>query len=374
MIKKILKRLVPCSVIARVRLGSRYKKYLSYLNALASEEHLNADFLFGTPLHTNLGDHLITLAEHNFLESVCKRKIVEIPTEVFQTCKAAIMKAVPADAVIYINGGGWMGNLWPEDELFIQELVDSFREHRVVIFPQTIYYDEETNGMRELIRKGAERYSRCHNLTLCVREYRSYVLACKYYPKTDVRLMPDMALGYSIQFHGTFHKKVIGVCFRDDRESAVDSDRIIFLKTILKDAGYCFKEITTISKKRIPEEQRAEAVKQRLREFYECGFVITDRLHGMIFAYLVGTPCVVFDNKTQKVSGVYKQWLSECSNIFPVFGQVDRNEVERFINNNREKIECRNDLFKDILDKFIREIEYGRNQKINIRADSESEM
>ncbi|MBD5523915.1 MAG: hypothetical protein HDR04_05775 [Lachnospiraceae bacterium] len=374
MIKEMLKRIIPRSVIARFRLGSEHKKYLLYINSLASEKNLEADFLFGTPLHTNLGDHLITLSEHNLLEKNCSRRVIEIPTEVFQSYKSDVMKVVPADAIIYINGGGWMGNLWPDDELYMQELVDSFSEHRVIILPQTIYYDEKTGNMGDLIREGADKFSRCNKLILCVRDYRSYVLAREYYPKVDVRLMPDIALSYSIQFNDTFQKKVVGVCLRNDRELVVNHAGIALIKTIMEADGYYFREITTMSKKRVSEEEREKTVKQKLREFYECGFVVTDRLHGMIFAYLVGTPCIVFDNKTQKVSGVYKQWLSESSNIFSVFEEIDRDKLESFIENNQEKKKCTNDSLKEMFVKFIKEIEYGRNKEINIGVDSESKM
>ena len=37
--------------------------------------------------------------------------------------------------------------------------------------------------------------------------------------------------------------------------------------------------------------------------------MITDRLHGMIYAYLTGTPCIVLDNVSGKVSHVYDLWL-----------------------------------------------------------------
>ena len=34
----------------------------------------------------------------------------------------------------------------------------------------------------------------------------------------------------------------------------------------------------------------------------------------MIFAYITGTPCYVFDNLSHKVSGVY-EWIKDCGYI-----------------------------------------------------------
>ena len=61
---------------------------------------------------------------------------------------------------------------------------------------------------------------------------------------------------------------------------------------------------------RVSIEEREQTVFQRLKAFASYDFVITDRLHGMIFSYICGTPCILFDNKTHKISGVYDTWLS----------------------------------------------------------------
>ena len=36
--------------------------------------------------------------------------------------------------------------------------------------------------------------------------------------------------------------------------------------------------------------------------------VVTDRLHGMVFAAISGTPCIVFSNYNHKVQGTY-EWI-----------------------------------------------------------------
>ena len=43
-------------------------------------------------------------------------------------------------------------------------------------------------------------------------------------------------------------------------------------------------------------------------EFASAELVVTDRLHGMIFATITGTPCLVFSNNNHKVSESYK-WI-----------------------------------------------------------------
>ena len=47
--------------------------------------------------------------------------------------------------------------------------------------------------------------------------------------------------------------------------------------------------------------------------------VITDRLHCMIFSAITSTPCIVIDNYTNKISGVYK-WISNYNYLMLING------------------------------------------------------
>ena len=51
-----------------------------------------------------------------------------------------------------------------------------------------------------------------------------------------------------------------------------------------------------------------------LEHFRSSRLIVTDRFHCMLFAYVTGTPCIAFDNKTGKVFGVY-QCLRERDSI-----------------------------------------------------------
>lgn len=42
--------------------------------------------------------------------------------------------------------------------------------------------------------------------------------------------------------------------------------------------------------------------------------MVTDRLHGMIFAAITNTPCIVITSKSPKVKGVY-QWIKHLPYI-----------------------------------------------------------
>lgn len=114
-----------------------------------------------------------------------------------------------------------------------------------------------------------------------------------------------------------------------------------------------------MNKHRVNIEEREDRVLQRLKVFSGYDFVVTDRLHGMIFSYICGTPCIVFDNKTHKVSGVYNTWLSDSKKILPMFKDSECGNLEEFVTSdlNFDENVCPLDRFNDL--KEI--IQYGED-------------
>ena len=57
----------------------------------------------------------------------------------------------------------------------------------------------------------------------------------------------------------------------------------------------------TVVPDRISHEDRLYNLNETWTKIKENKLVITDRLHGMIFAQITGTPCIVFDNYNNKI-------------------------------------------------------------------------
>jgi pyruvyl transferase EpsI len=99
-------------------------------------------------------------------------------------------------------------------------------------------------------------------------------------------------------------------------------------------------------------ERRAELLKN-WNIFMSSELVITDRLHGMIFAAITKTPCIVLNTYNHKLIGQYK-WLRHLD--FIRFTEFNLNEIENLINdikNNVVKINQRNrytEQYKKIID------------------------
>ena len=65
---------------------------------------------------------------------------------------------------------------------------------------------------------------------------------------------------------------------------------------------------------RVPVDQRENALNEKFAQFAGAELVITDRLHGMIFCAITGTPCIVLDSKSPKVRGCY-EWIRHLDYI-----------------------------------------------------------
>ena len=93
-----------------------------------------------------------------------------------------------------------------------------------------------------------------------------------------------------------------------DEEKYVGDGVWFELKAWLEQRGLSCFETDLFSDERITKVNRKECVRKKMQEFSDAELVITDRLHGMIFSALTGTPCVVFSNYNHKVKGTY-EWI-----------------------------------------------------------------
>lgn len=353
----MMSRILPIKFRLWLKIGIENIKYAKIIKKIEEGFYKDYAVIIGTPVHDNMGDHLITYSEILFLNSMGYEKILEIPIEVYKYYRMRLVHAVSDQSDIFVNGGGWMGNVWPDDEKLMQNIVSDFSHHRIFIFPQTIYYDRRFERYEELVKSGEYAYNHCDNLVLCLRERNSYDFAKKHYRNAKVLLQPDITLFLhgKIKIHTKKNKKKkVGICMRNDREV---TNQEIGLEITGRLSGYKHKYISTLEKYRIPTFLRVKAIRRKCRQFAECDFVVTDRLHGMLFAYILDIPCIAYDNLTKKVSGVYDEWLKEKSNILFIRETGDIQDIKDYLIN----LESRKNIDEIDFDILRREIRNGKN-------------
>ena len=164
--------------------------------------------LIGTPIHGNLGDHLIASESINLLKDWGYNDFIEVPEFLYELFPYKI-KAKKND-VIVIAGGGWMGDLY-EDQMVIEDVIQRLCDNKIIILPQTVYFSGK--GRFSSSDKFKSILDNNKNVYLCLRERRSYnyCLNKLNIPQDRCFLLPDMALLRmdKIKEHNKDNKKIL---------------------------------------------------------------------------------------------------------------------------------------------------------------------
>lgn len=266
-----------------------------------------------TPSHGNLGDHAIVYAQKKFFqENFSEYEYLEIPFEDVIRDASKIKAVLGSEDIIGLPGGGNMGDLYLSEEYVRRFVIDYFRGVKIISFPQTFSFTNTSIGNREL-EKTIKSYKRNNNLLIVARETLSYDLMQKHYGEDKVILTPDIVLSLD----ETNEKKREGIltCFRNDKEKVLNGDLVNELVGKLKNE---FGKVTvsdTIVPRKVSMFKRDQELMDIWDQFRSSELVITDRLHGMIFAVITNTPCIVFKNSNHKIECTYKDWLQSFKSI-----------------------------------------------------------
>ncbi|MBD5227048.1 MAG: hypothetical protein HDS67_03205 [Bacteroidales bacterium] len=271
-------------------------------------------FIFLAADYGNLGDVAITYAQKKFLqENYPDYEVVEIPIAQTLHLMDKVKRIATKDDIITTIGGGNMGDMYGDIELLRLMVVDLFRDHRIICFPQTIDYSESEEA-EYLMRLSCKIYSQATNVTMCARENISYKTMIELYPTIKVLLTPDIVMGLDTNIKEC-RDNIVTLCLRKDKEK---KDNSLYVEKLMSEIDNFHLSVqmydTHIGGARYTEEQKYFELDKILKQFSKSKIVITDRLHGMIFAYITGTPAVVLPNSNFKVRACY-EWIKNCGHI-----------------------------------------------------------
>ena len=342
----------------------RYPELLSFKKRYLANNEI---VLVGTPLHKNLGDHLIAAAELQFLKDIFTDKdILEIPTEVFLRYEEFIRNNINPNSKVFITGGGWMGSLWPQDEQILQAMVDAFKQCELTILPQTIFYEQDDAIGQKLLNSLNKLTDSCSDLLLCTRNFASYEFARQNISLDASRIVlaPDMGLYYRKNNDFNYNKHSFktphaGFYLRKDREKTGVGEKASALSVLFKIYGIDSYNRDTMYRKLIPLRKRNFLIDDEISVMKASTVIVTDRLHAMIYAALADTKCIAFNNKTGKIYGVYSQWLKSNRNILFLnrLDSVTVNTIEHFTEEEKTSFnvnEMLHDDFEELKQTIIR--------------------
>ena len=274
-----------------------------------------------TPTYGNLGDQALLKGEQCFIEKYFPGyKSILVSSGELRYVNL-LKNVISSEDIVALQAGGNIGTLYSGIHNEQESAMKVFANKKLMIFPQTFYYSTDAAGLNAL-KKTRKLYESFEKFKVFVRDPASAHFVQENLPNTDIALMPDMVLMNCPQ---VLHKKREGVlvCLRGDSEATlpiVARDRLLtqvekrFTKIRQTDTHvyYAPKNDADVQK----------LLNQSWTQMAESELVITDRLHGMIFALLTGTPCITILSKSPKVEGVYNEWLKD-NKMIKIIHSVD---------------------------------------------------
>ena len=257
--------------------------------------------------YDNLGDIAITRAQEEYLKQILPAdyEVVVIPHNKTFNAYLSMKKLINEDTIITLIGGGNSGTLYEFIEWPRRFILKHFSNCKIISFPQSVFYG---GGKVELkYKKAFVRLSKhCRKLTLIAREQLSYDRYREMLgDSVRILLVPDIVFTMKA---GNEQKRA-GAClvFRNDGEKLIGAgtEESIALSCADRYGDVVYADTCNIHVKGTGYAELEQFIDMlKTKEL-----VVTDRLHGMILAYITNTPCIAMDNTNHKVRSTYDTWL-----------------------------------------------------------------
>jgi pyruvyl transferase EpsI len=312
-----IKKLIPVEIKRKLKINNylRQKRIVKenkneLLNFIKSLEKIKSErkiFILDACDHKNLGDQAILMAEMQFIKDhLSEYKLITVGLRKYNDYIGKIKKYVNSEDLIFLHGGGNLGNVYKVAEKIRRSIISHFPDNKIVLFPQTMYFTPDEDGKAE-ISESQLIFSNHKNLTLIAREKTTYNLMKTYFAKNTVLLTPDIVLYLNKSSIKEVRSGVLFCCRNDIEGILSERDK----EKILGVLNQRFSKVTitdTIG------DGDFGSVEKKISQFRQAQLVITDRLHGMVFAAITGTPCIAISNYNYKVCGTY-EWIKHLDYI-----------------------------------------------------------
>lgn len=309
----MLKKLIGFRTKYSLLLQMQKLKGLEYFKNTIIDHTKNQAYIFLAADYGNLGDVAITYAQTKFLKEHSDYQVIEIPISESLEGLWFVKENIKSGDIVTTVGGGNMGDLYDQIEFIRQLTFSFFPNNKIISFPQTFDFAETKNGKRAL-NKAKKVYNSHKNLIVVAREETSYELMKEHFHKAKVLLTPDIVLSLDKRKPERKRKGAV-ICLRKDAEKFLSEEEN---EKLIQMVHEHFDEViyndTHINRNNLTVKEREEELKKIWEVFKGAELVVTDRLHGMIFCHITGTPALVFQNNNHKVRETY-EWIEGNSNI-----------------------------------------------------------
>lgn len=266
--------------------------------------------LMGSPEYNNLGDLAIGYSIKKYIRKYFPNiEYDEVPEKYLRN--NILPHNVDETDIILLVGGGNFGDVYKEQQYIRKLIINKYKNNKIIMFPQTMYFTDTPEGLNELnITKSILANNK--NIILFAREKFSYEVMKADFLLSNCFLCPDIVLFNKIN---TYHnRKGILFCLRGDIESILSVDDREYLLRSLYRLDENIDIWDTCLPYNVSISDRDNKVEQAMTYVGNHKLIVTDRLHGVIFAAISGTPCVAISNYNYKISGIY-EWVKKLGFI-----------------------------------------------------------
>ena len=286
---------------------------------------INNDYIFiDLPYYSNIGDSLIWKGTETLLATLPYKCLYKA------SCKTFKHIDIPENVIIIMMGGGNWGDLYLIHNEFRRKIVQSYPNNKIVILPQTIYYEGARNA-----RFDAKVFRKHKRLTIFARDKYSYWFLKLFRFGKNIRLLPDMAFCIDRKWLSSLTVPTIGkdlLFQRTDKEKPNPNDAYRDLTKKEYDIsdwplyGQHDPMLTHLNEL-IAEGKMEEAddyatntylqerIKTGVRFISQYDHVYSNRLHGAILSILLGKETYIIDNSYGKNSQFYDTWLKDTDGV-----------------------------------------------------------
>lgn len=283
--------------------------------------------LLDFPHHDNVGDNAIWLGEIAYFYRMFKIRPAYVCT-CEETAWEELEKALPL-GTIFLSGGGNFGDLWLKNQVFREQVLERFRNWKIVQLPQSLNFSNP-----DVLKRTAGFIDAHPDFTLLVRDCNSFAIAKNSFT-CRVELCPDMAfcLGPLERLGQPSYKHLFIIRPNTDKErletlEAPTSSSDTLITDWLSDDLEIYKKvrnqtlrelIPTLGINALDKQRRRELRYRRLAEaqlkrgmqlLSSGSFVVTDRLHAHILCTLLDIPHTALDNNYGKLSSFIETWAT----------------------------------------------------------------
>ena len=309
--------------------------YLSIKVLIKRLLHKQLFYCICTPFFGNVGDHAIELEQQRLLRKCdINSNLIDLDSYEYSVMARYLGRLIRKQDIIILDGGGNLGDTWPETTSIMLKIIEQFKMNRIIIFPESWYFsnNHETN---ELLSRTKKTMSEAPNIIIYARDSWSFNELRRTFPNKEIKYAFDCVLYHDfIKKERTSENRTIGFCVRDDRETK-SQKWVERLSNIAKNNGLQIKYIQNDCHTHIKKSERNRYVDTVINDFLECDLIVTDRFHGFIFSLITNKPCIIYDNITGKILHFYFDIKDDVDGCYTDIDEMSEDEICSILGNSQ---------------------------------------